>query len=223
MSHPHPTRQDLSPQERGRLSAQDGRAAAEFTRAYDRLLEAAQRCGAPLTDLRAGPGTLHARLLGHALRATATRVERRLPGGTWATLHPDDWGALHLTPPAPDPLQGLPVPARVRARLHRVTLLARADAAAPAFQLRLFGCAALSCGGLMVSGAAPAELGFPASPDVTAAFEVAEQVFLILVVLTGVLAGLVLALPHVHGAQVRRLTQELKGLRLLPRADQAAP
>lgn len=175
MRHPHPTRQDLSGQERGRLSAQDGRAAAEFTRAYDRLLEAAQRCGAP------------------------------------------------LTPPAPQALQGLPVPARVRARLHRVTLLARADAAAPAFQLRLFGCAALSCAGLMVSGAAPAELGFPASPDVAAAFEVAGQVFLILVVLTGALAGLVLTLPHVHGAQVRRLTRDLKDLRLLPRADQAAP
>ncbi len=223
MRHPHPTRQDLSPQERGRLSAQDGRAAAEFTRAYDRLLEAGQRCGAPLTDLRAGPGTLHVRLRGHALRATATRVERRLPGGTWATLDPDDRVTLPLTPPAPQALQGLPVPARVRARLHRVTLLARAGAAAPAFQLRLFGCAALSCGGLMVSGAAPAGLGFPASPDVAAAFELAGQIFLILVVLTGVLAGLVLTLPHVHGAQVRRLTRDLKDLRLLPRADQAAP
>ena len=213
MSHPHPTRQDLSPQERGRLSTQDGRAAAEFTRAYDRLLEAAQRCGAPLLDLRAEPGTLHATLLGHPLRATNTSVQRRLADATWGTLHPDDWVTLPSLPPAPPVLQGQPVPTPVRARLHRITLLARA--AAPSLnQMRL-----------LIVGSVVLIIGYLLTRMLCTSPAVLQVAKIIFVTFAGLMCALVVlllwGLEAIATTLTRRLARDLSAFHLLPDMDES--
>lgn len=199
--------------QQARQDAANQRAAAQLAEAYDLLLDMAQRCGAPLLDLRAEPGTLHATLLGHPLRATNTSVQRRLADATWGTLHPDDWVTLPSLPPAPPVLQGQPVPTPVRARLHRITLLARA--AAPSLnQMRL-----------LIVGSVVLIIGYLLTRMLCTSPAVLQVAKIIFVTFAGLMCALVVlllwGLEAIATTLTRRLARDLSAFHLLPDMDES--
>lgn len=211
--------QELRRREREHVREQRDRqddATFRLTMAYKRLIEPAQRCGAPLKDLHAEPETLYATLLGHPLRATDQSVQRRLMDGSWETLRAGDWVTLPSLPAAPAQLPGQAVPRLVGARLHRVTLLTRIRSRNFEFFLISLALTAGSWLGVLIARSAPDLLSAPLTPTMTTAFQITELLFQGLVMLWGVVMVGLLLTPLITPAQTSRLTRDLDGLNLLP-------
>lgn len=211
--------QELRRQEREQARQHRDRqddAAWRLSRAYDRLVEPAQRCGASLKDLHAEAGTLYATLLGHPLRATDQSVQRRLMDGSWKTLRAGDWVTLPSLPAAPAQLPGQAVPRLVGARLHRVTLLTRIRSRNFEFFLISLALTAGSRLGVLIARSAPDLLSAPLTPTMTTAFQVTELLFQGLFILCAAVTVGLLLTPLITAAQTSRLTRDLDSLNLLP-------